>query len=62
MPIEPEHAAERLEPERIGQPAQRLGRSVLGNDVREHFTGEENHPIEQPGGRFAAVQREVGEA
>ena len=56
MPVEPEHAAKCLKPERIGHPPEDFARAVFLDDVGEDFAGEEHHPGEQPGGRLAAVQ------
>src|SRR6185437_15787015 len=58
MPVEPEDAAERLKPERIGEPAQDVVHAVLARQIDDDFARQPHHAAEEPGGRFAAVQRQ----
>ena len=62
MPVEAEHAAERLEPEGIGQPPQHLLGPAVRHDVRRDLAGQASHAAEQPGRCLASMQREIGEA
>ena len=59
VPVEAEHAAERLEPERIRQPRQHLARAVVGDHMAEDLAREPDHAPEQPGRRPTAVQRQI---
>ena len=58
VPVEPEHAAERLKPEWIREPAQHLARAVLAREIDHDLAREAHHAAEQPRRRLAAVQRE----
>src|SRR5207245_1753190 len=58
MPVEAEHAAERLEPERIGEAAQHVARAEFAREIDRDLARETDHSPEAPRGRLAAVQRE----
>ena len=62
VPVEPQHAAEGLEPPRIGQPAEHLGRAELVDDGHGHGTGQAGHPLEEPGRGLAGVERKLRES
>ena len=59
VPVEPEHASERLKPERIRQPPQHLLGPVLGNDVRGDLARQFHHAREEPRRCLPPVQREL---
>ena len=58
LPVEAEHAAKGLEPERVGQPLQHLARAIVGDHVAQDLAREVYHAPEQPSRRPAAVQRQ----
>jgi len=60
MPVHAHHAAERLEPERVAQAGQQFGRSVMVEDAFDDGGTELGHPIGQPRGHTAAVERKIG--
>ena len=62
MPIHPEHAPERLEPERIAQPRQQRTMSVVIKNRFDNGRAEPFHSLGEPHGDAAAVQRKVGGA
>src|SRR5438067_4522646 len=62
MPVEAEHAAEGLEPERIGEPPQHLFAAELAGDERDDLARQRHHAREEPRRRVAAVQRQMGES
>src|SRR5437588_12599126 len=59
MPVEAQHAAQGLEPERIREPPQDLVRAELTDNVTGDFAREPDHAGEQPCGRFAGMQRKM---
>jgi hypothetical protein len=62
VPVEPEQAAERLQPVRIGQPADDVvGPGILAHGEHEGAR-ELRHPLEQPRRRTPIVEREIGSA
>jgi hypothetical protein len=62
MPVEAENAAEGLEPVRIGNSSQDFFRAVVLDDEPDDFSPQTHHSLKQPGRRFAAVERELGNA
>ena len=60
VPVHPHHRAERLEPERVRQPAQHLGAPVLVRDRLDDHAAEARHARREPGGHAPAVQGQVG--
>jgi len=61
MPVESEDAAERPEPERIGQAPRPHLRNTVRNDVGRDLPGEASLEREEPRRRPAWIQRKVGE-
>jgi hypothetical protein len=59
VPVHPHHAAERLEPERIGQSPQDLVASVLEHHRLDQHAPELGHARSQPHGHAPAVQGEI---
>src|SRR3712207_9045343 len=57
-PVEAEDAAEGLEPERVGEPAQHLARAVLADHVDDDLARQHRHPAEEPGWRLAGRSEE----
>ena len=60
VPVHPHHRAERLEPERMRQPAQQLVAPVVMDDRLADDRAEPRHALGEPGRHAAAVQRQVG--
>src|SRR6185436_9263581 len=56
VPVEPEDAAERLEPERIGETPEDLVRALFGGQVDQDLARQPHHAAEQPGRSFTAVK------
>jgi hypothetical protein len=61
VPIEPEHASQGLEPERIGKTSQHFGRTATRDDMNRDFPREARHAAEEPCRGASAVERKVGE-
>src|SRR5262245_54811509 len=61
MPVETQHAAKSLKPERVRQSPQHLVWAELGNDVDADLARELDHAAEEPRGSSSAVQRELNE-
>jgi hypothetical protein len=59
VPIEPQHAAECLEPVRIGDALQECIAAVLLDDELHDLRRQPLHAAEQIGGCAAAVQRQI---
>src|SRR5256714_2313891 len=57
VPIESQHAAERLEPMRVGEASQELWSAVLEHDDFRDLRGELAHPVEKPFWSSAAMKR-----
>ena len=55
MPVEAQHAAQGLEPERIREPPQDLVRAELTDNVTDDFAPEPDHAGEQPCGCLAGM-------
>ena len=62
MPVHPHHRTERLEPERMRQPAQQLVTAIFENDRFGDHRAQPGHAIAQPFRHAATVQRQVGTA
>ena len=62
VPIEAEHAAERLKPMGIGQAAEHLRSALFRHQVRHDLARQHDHAGKQPGGSPARMQRQRGEA
>ena len=62
MPIHPHHAAERLEPERIAQPAEERRMAVVMDDAFRNGGAERRHARGQPLRHASAMQRKIGNA
>src|SRR5207237_1943103 len=62
MPIHPQHATQRLEPERMRQPAQDSVRAFVQYERLDDDGAEPRHALRQPGRNAAAVEREIGAA
>ena len=60
MPVHPHHRAERLEPERMREPAQELVAAVVMHDRLADHRAEPRHAVAEPFRHVAAVQRQVG--
>ena len=60
MPVHSHHCAERLEPEGMRQPAQKLIAAILEDDRLGDHRAQPSHSIAQPFGHAAAVKRQVG--
>src|SRR2546423_10648320 len=58
VPVEPQYAAERLEPVWVGEPREECRASMAQDDRLGDLGGELPHAIEQPARGFAAVQRQ----
>src|SRR6185295_5642398 len=56
VPVEPEDATERLEPERIGETPEDLVRALFGGQVDQDLARQPHHAAEQPGRSFTAVK------
>src|SRR5688572_29380811 len=61
MPVESEHAPERLEPPRVGEAPEHLRRSILVDDGHRDGAGEFPHSCEEISRRGAGVERKLGE-
>jgi hypothetical protein len=59
MPVHAHHSPERLEPERMGEPAQQFVATVVMNDGLADDGAETGHPIRKPARHLAAVQRKI---
>src|SRR5690242_9973695 len=62
MPVEAENAAERLKPVGVGNADKQLARALVLDDQPDDFASEPDHALEEPGRRFAAVERQVGDS
>ena len=62
VPVHPHHRAERLEPERMGEPAQQLVAPVMVDDRLGDHRAEPRHALGEPRRHAAAMQRQVGAA
>ena len=62
MPVHPHHAAERLEPERIAQPAEQRRLAVVMDDALRDGRAERRHPRRQPRRHASAMERQIGNA
>jgi hypothetical protein len=60
MPVHPHHGAERLEPERMRQPAQQLVAPVVKHDRLADHRAEPAHALAEPRRHASAMQRQVG--
>ena len=60
MPVEPQEAAEGLEPEGVGEAAERLRGAEVRDDNDDDLPGEADHPAHEPGRGLPAVQRQRG--
>src|SRR4051812_18543906 len=60
MPVHAHHGSERLEPERMGKPAQKLIASEMMHDRLGDDSTEARHADPQPLRDTTAVQREIG--
>ena len=57
VPVHPHHDAKRLEPERIGEPAQQFLAPIMVNDSFRHDGAKTAHPRGEPVGDLAVVER-----
>ena len=62
MPVHAHDGAERLEPERMGEPAQELVAAIFDDDRLSDDRAEPGHAHGQPARHAPAVQRQVGAA
>ena len=62
MPVHAHDGAERLEPERMGEPAQELVAAVFDARSPGDDRAEPRHPLAEPARHAPAVQRQVGAA
>ncbi len=62
VPVEAQHAAEGLEPPRVGEAAEHLPGPVLLDHRHRDGAREAGHPVEEPARGPAAVQRQLGDA
>src|SRR5439155_16750272 len=62
VPVEAEHAAERLKPEGIGESAQHIVRAELAREVDHDLARQSGHAREQPGRCVAGTEGEGGDA
>ena len=62
VPVHPHDAAQRLEPERIAQPGQQLGRAVVKQTLSDDRRAERGHPLREPRRHAPAMQRQIGDA
>jgi len=60
MPVHAHHRAERLKPERMGQPPQELVAAVVMDDRLGHHRPEVRHAVGEPPRHGAAMQRKIG--
>lgn len=59
MPIETEHASERLKPERVAQPAKQFLRTFVTDDERADGPGHFHHAAKEPGGSGSGMERKI---
>ena len=57
MPIHPQHASQRLEPEGVGQPPQDPVRPFVQHERLDDHGAEPRHPLREPGGDPPSVER-----
>src|SRR2546423_3917848 len=57
VPVETEHAAERLEPIRVGKPLEEFRAAVLQNDDLRDSWGKLSHTVKKPPRSLASVKR-----
>src|SRR4051812_10465810 len=62
VPVEAEHAAERLEPVGIGEAAEHFLAAEFTGEEQHDLARERHHALEQPWRRMAAVERKLGDA
>jgi hypothetical protein len=62
VPVHPHDRAERLEPERMRQPAQQLLATIFVDDSLADHGAELGHALAEPGRNPSAMQRQVGAA
>ncbi len=62
VPVEPEGAAQGLEPEGVREPPEQFLGPVFIKNHEDDLPGKELHPAEEPGGRFPAMKRKVCDA
>ena len=62
VPVHAHHAAERLEPERIAQPAEERRMAVVMDDALGDRRAERRHARRQPLRHASAMQRKIGDA
>jgi len=60
VPVHAHHGAERLEPERMGEPAQQLVAPVMMDDRFAHHRAQPGHALGQPRRHPPIVQRQIG--
>jgi len=62
MPVETEDAAERLEPEWIGQLCEDCRRRPVLSHGEHHGAGQTHHPPKEPSRSSTPVERKIGRA
>ena len=60
MPVHPHDGAERLEPERMSEPAQEFVAAVIVHDRLGDHRAEPRHALAEPCRNPAAVKRQIG--
>ena len=60
MPVHAHHRAERLEPERMGEPAQQLVPAIVMDDRFADHRAEPRHPLGEPARDTSAMEGQVG--
>ena len=62
MPVHAHHGAERLEPKRVGKPAQQLVAAIFMDDRLADHGAQARHALAKPFRHAAAVKRQIGAA
>jgi hypothetical protein len=60
MPVHAHNGTERLEPERVSETAQQFVTAVMMDYRLADHRPEASHPVSEPPGNLAAMQRQVG--
>ena len=60
VPVHAHDGAERLEPERMGEPAEQLVAAIVMHDRLAHHGAEPGHALAQPSRHAPAMQRQIG--